>query len=349
MSQRTLRYILSLFLFLYLSCPFLEAQNTRWDRVLDEYEQICDDCIHLRKRIENKESVSSSSVTKLLGRLSELRSTLQDASGAMTDAQRTRFEDIRDRYARVMGERIQTSRQSTGAQQPVLQEANTDQKAQKSRKQLKTEQEEIIRSQADTLFLMVQEDLTRPMEAILEAQRQTPPSRLDNVTPLAQATGVKEKTVYRLIGIFRRDCQKKFEYGLMLNIMRGRWGGFIMASSNLSLPKSADIVVKPNGAIPEGGYFAVSYRQKYSAFNLSVGAVRKLTDFLDVYAGIGYGQKLLQWENTKGQWANVQGYDRSRVTANAGLIATWKPISVLLGASLDKDGADWSLGVGVNF
>lgn len=346
MSYRTFQHILLFVLLLLVSCPFTEAQNTRWDHVLDEYEQICDDCIHLRKRIENKESVSSSSVTKLLGRLSDLRNTLQNASGTMTQEQRTRFEDIRNRYARAMGEKIQPSASKTESLQ-----AKTQQKEPTSRQKHKQEQEEIIQAKADTLFLLVQEDLTHPMEIILERGRQETPSHLESVMPLSQDTGLpaQTKTSYRIMGLARRQHQRRFEYGLMLNIMKGRWGGFMMVSSNLSIPKSSQYVVTQGGGIPSGGYFKSGGEMHYSAFHLSVGAVRNLWNFLDVYAGAGYGLKRLQWIDQDGQWANVEGYDHGHVTLDAGLIASWKSFSMMIGASLENGGWDYSLGVGVNF
>lgn len=74
-----------------------------WDKVLDKYEAMCDECIELMLRAEAGEKVSRTAVSGLLSYLSELRKTLRDGSGSMSPAQRKRFERIRKRYASAAG------------------------------------------------------------------------------------------------------------------------------------------------------------------------------------------------------------------------------------------------------
>ena len=88
---------------LSIACIGLHAQDRRWDAALDQYQQICDECIDLRVRSAAGERIQAASVTQLLSKLTSLRGTLQDAKGQMTPAQRLRFESIRMRYEEVFG------------------------------------------------------------------------------------------------------------------------------------------------------------------------------------------------------------------------------------------------------
>lgn len=88
---------------LSIICIGLYAQDRRWDAALDQYQQICDECIDIRARSAAGERIQASSVAQLLAKLSSLRGTLQDAKGQMTPSQRLRFESIRMRYEAVFG------------------------------------------------------------------------------------------------------------------------------------------------------------------------------------------------------------------------------------------------------
>lgn len=87
------------------ACICLRAQDRLWDNALDQYQQICDECISLRSLAAAGETVQLTTMTQLLSRLSGLRKTLKDAEGQMTPAQRLRFESIRMRYEEVFGGR----------------------------------------------------------------------------------------------------------------------------------------------------------------------------------------------------------------------------------------------------
>ena len=91
---------LSFFLMLLAGFP-LSAQNAMdWDAALDNYDDICTQCISIREQIQSGEAVGSGVLGGLLNRLSELRKTLSGAKGAMSFDQQRRFDAIRERYAR---------------------------------------------------------------------------------------------------------------------------------------------------------------------------------------------------------------------------------------------------------
>ena len=98
---------LAAYFFVYFLCTGLWAQEKNWDGALDQYEQICNECISLRSRLMAGESVSSAAVSQLLEQLAALRKTLQQADGGMTREQRQRYESIRRRYDLAFGNRTQ--------------------------------------------------------------------------------------------------------------------------------------------------------------------------------------------------------------------------------------------------
>lgn len=82
---------------------FTMPAQTDWDKVLDRYEALCDQCIDLKLRAESGEKVSGAEFSRLIGNLNNLRKLLREDSGSMSPAQRTRFGRIRDRYSNVFG------------------------------------------------------------------------------------------------------------------------------------------------------------------------------------------------------------------------------------------------------
>lgn len=93
-------------IFLYITQSaggFPMPAQTDWDKVLDRYEALCDQCIDLKLRAESGEKVSGAEFSRLVGNLNNLRKLLREDSGSMSPAQRARFSRIRDRYSNVFG------------------------------------------------------------------------------------------------------------------------------------------------------------------------------------------------------------------------------------------------------
>ncbi|MGN0188582.1 MAG: hypothetical protein ACI395_03620, partial [Candidatus Cryptobacteroides sp.] len=80
-----MRCLLTIFV-LFLLNPFSGNSTALpvekdWDRILDKYESLCDECADLKLRAEAGERVSRSSFNKLVSALRELRQELRDGSG----------------------------------------------------------------------------------------------------------------------------------------------------------------------------------------------------------------------------------------------------------------------------
>ena len=98
-------------IFLYITQSaggFPMPAQTDWDKVLDRYEALCNQCIDLKLRAESGEKVSGAEFSRLIGNLNNLRNLLREDSGSMSPAQRSRFSRIRDRYSNVFGKGSRT-------------------------------------------------------------------------------------------------------------------------------------------------------------------------------------------------------------------------------------------------
>lgn len=99
-------------IFLYITQSaggFPRPAQTDWDKVLDRYEALCDQCIDLKLRAESGEKVSGAEFSRLIGNLNNLRKLLREDSGSMSPAQRSRFSRIRDRYSNVFGKKVRVN------------------------------------------------------------------------------------------------------------------------------------------------------------------------------------------------------------------------------------------------
>lgn len=99
-------------IFLYITQSagsFPMPAQTDWDKVLDRYEALCNQCIDLKLRAESGEKVSGAEFSRLIGNLNNLRKLLREDSGSMSPAQRSRFSRIRDRYSNVFGKKVRVN------------------------------------------------------------------------------------------------------------------------------------------------------------------------------------------------------------------------------------------------
>lgn len=112
--------IVLIFLTFFFFCFNAEGASIRknWDRILDRYEILCNECIDMKNRVEAGEKISSKDISKLLNSLGKIREELKGGSGSMTQEQLERFESIRAAY--------------TSAFAPQQQEVNSEETAESS-------------------------------------------------------------------------------------------------------------------------------------------------------------------------------------------------------------------------
>ena len=74
-----------------------------------------------------------------------------------------------------------------------------------------------------------------------------------------------------------------------------------------------------------------------------------MNDWLDIYAGLGYGRHQVLWQDIDGNWATV-GQGLKGVCAEAGVLTSWKHFTFGAGIStISFRSLTPTLSVGINF
>ena len=137
--------------------------------------------------------------------------------------------------------------------------------------------------------------------------------------------------------------------GLMGSMMKGKWGGYLKASSTFTHQAVSGECLS-DGTTPSGGYVWTSGKTSLSRLNVSAGALWQAFSFAQFYAGAGYGVRRQLWEEASGQWLEVQDLSARGIAADAGVRFLWGRFHVLVGAStigFRNIGAE--VGLGLNF
>lgn len=305
--------------FTYLTAIFLLstgvsafAQTEEWDAALDRYARICDQCIDLRQRSLAGEPVPMASITELLGELSALRNILQQAGGKMTPLQQSRFERIRQRYADAFDRPDQVPER--------------------------------------ILFLPGLEQRPGLPDVCFVPEKQTVlPDILPRKAVGASASrpGVSGGTKDFRIGLLVFGTLPVPAPGLMLRLDFGRAGVY---AKGAFFPVSAAAYSCRSDGTTDRGLLWTSGRERTGMWAFTAGASYVLTGPLRLYAGAGFGQKTVLWEDVAGQWARVADLSPKGVAAEAGLLFDFGHFSLFSGVStISFRSISLDLGVGMRF
>lgn len=316
----------------------LASATDHWDKVLDRYEAICDQCIELRARIASGEAVPDKSVTALLGELGRLRSSLQEGTGNMTSAQRERFHRIRDRYLAASGARAPAGADSSGKttappSQSTVKPAGRPRPhkptapAQTDTFARSTEPERIKIEPVNTVtapFIPMSVNSSRTWQEGLS------PHELKDIPvgPCPTPTRYSIMATYSFNGVSSA--------GLMGTVVRRKNGGYISVQTNFtSCAHAYDIL--SDGSLPDGGRFWSSGRDRLSTMRIMAGAIRSVLSTsrhgeISLYAGGGFGSETVLWQDSTGSWAKVSDASASGAALDAGVIWVLGHLSASLGA-----------------
>ena len=294
-------------------CIALHAQDRRWDAALDQYQQICDECIDIRARSAAGERIQASSVAQLRTKLSSLRGTLQDAKGSMSPAQRLRFESIRMRYEEVFGGSRKVSLPDVDAPAglPSLLEA----------------------PQAQVV----------PYSPLPSA-----PAALANPSSAGLASPTTAAPAAPSFGFILYAGVPELYYGAMATLQGERFGGFVKGA--LSIPYTQGGYGCLSDGTTASGYIWTSGAECISRWSVTAGATFSPWRFMTLYAGGGYGSRSILWQDVSGNWATVTDLSATGFTADGGIIFNIGPVSILAGASsIGFSNVTAEFGLGVRF
>ncbi len=359
--MNSFRHIFIVFLCLLAVSNVAQAQND-WDSVLDRYEAITARCVELRAKVAAGESVPASSVTALFGELGRLRTTLQQASGKMTKAQKERFEAIRALYDGKMAGRAShdealrlrsgpgDSREPAGEQSPAGERSRTtagersrttvdEQNPVGERSRTKAGEQSPVGERSRTAGRIMIEPLPRlegwpamTEKEILRSAQNDSLSRNDTPVILNGAAGAVKNLRLIFNAIPTLSLGDTRQGGLFISMSRGRFGGYLSARTNFVSQLYAYECLSDGMTFgPET--FKGNGGQRIGEYSLSAGAVINAAPWLGVFAGAGFGSSTLCWSDFRGTWAKVRDYSGSGLQIEGGIILHYRRLSLLGGVS----------------
>ena len=103
-----------------------------------------------------------------------------------------------------------------------------------------------------------------------------------------------------------------------------------------------------DGKLQGGGTIWTTGKENVSAVNVTAGAIRRLNSWLNVYAGAGYGSKVLAWEDVNGGWAEIEDYSFKGLALDAGAVFTFGNFAFSAGInSVMFDYCQFTFGFGI--
>ena len=296
----------ALILLLFVCCLTSASPKARnWDKVLDRYEILCQQCLELKRQADSGKEIPKHRFSKLIRELNSLKSELKEASGQMSEEQEERFALIRDRFLEAQSPRQRDTR-------PVAKPPTVNAQA-------------LALPQIIVLYRPLTRQLppppVKPEDYVVEhPAKQIPcPEQLEwahidalevsrpQKKPASRSVLLGRK--FYLSGIACVSIYPKPSYSILLALdpLDAPLGAYIHAGSNFA-PRSYDYDCLSDGTTSYGTIWT-SGRTSYFTTQASIGPCYRINSRLRAYAGLGYGSALTLWEDSSGKWARVA--DRS--------------------------------------
>ncbi len=304
--------------------------QTDWDAVLDRYEHISEQCLELRAKVVSGAAVADRSLAGLLQELSQLKSTLQGASGKMSPAQRKRFARIRDEYARTVGGYApqQKSKPETG--KPKTETIQPDPVTRVPRQNTFIPNRRLALNEVQHLALRCSAPSLSP-KAISLPERRQPEPEIHRVPLQYQAYTRQPQGLHGFV-LASVSVPKAYTYGGMAGLAGRRLGMVVSGRSNFQ-SVSASYRCTSDGAIEGGGRFWGDGSTACTAWMVNAGPVFRFGEHLSVFATGGIGAEKHYWHDITGSWAEVSDLSFRGLTLEAGAIASWRHIALSAGIS----------------
>lgn len=137
-------------------------------------------------------------------------------------------------------------------------------------------------------------------------------------------------------------------FGSMAGAQYGRWGGYAKFTGRFNAV-TPSYSCSDEGILDNGSSIWPNGESTEKALQITAGALYGMNDWLDIYAGLGYGRHQLLWQDIDGNWATV-GQGLKGVCAEAGVLTSWKNFTFGAGVStISFRSLTPTLSLGINF
>ncbi len=315
-------------LFLSVFCPaeiYAALSATDWNKILDRYESLCQQCIDMKTRAEAGEKVSGIAFSQLLENLDELRRMVKNDSGSMSEQQKMRFRQIRDKYSNASKKQQTEYKPKSFSQKeherPQKEIAETKPiMATVPSKEPEIEKNFIPIQDIDGIFKV---SATSSNKSGLHAKAPFSP---------IYTTHKYERNIHISIAIMT-SVTPELTFGGMISISSRKtsWGGYTKFLSNYCHVNSSYNCTS-DGTCSNGNIW-LSGNTKRSSEMFSFGVRRTIWKNLGAYAGTGYGHSQIYWEDVSGVWAKVTDACISGFLLETGLSYSLHPVEFFAGVS----------------
>lgn len=374
-------------IFLYITQSaggFPMPVQTDWDKVLDRYEALCNQCIDLKLRAESGEKASGAEFSRLVGNLNNLRKLLQEDSGSMSPAQRSRFSRIRDRYSNVFGKGSRTKVRVNADEASVSGSGEVSHAENRTEKQAGAgyglagshgENTKYTGERSDSSHSAVNQGVnggtgergetgshgvsagsTLYIPETLSTSGLTAEAFSFGVTDIIQKDkGIdpNPKREPRRVAVGAAGmvaAAPEFLYGGMVSVVfrKNDWGAYAKYLSDYQ-NNSSSYNCTSDGKF-SGGKMWLSGNTRTSSYMFSAGARKVIWKGLGAFAGVGYGAHSVYWEDVSGNWAKVTDSSVDGAIIEAGVSYTLKPVEFFVGVSTISFGYNsLECGIGLRF
>ena len=376
-------------IFLYITqsaSGFPMPAQTDWDKVLDRYEALCDQCIDLKLRAESGEKVSGAEFSRLIGNLNNLRKLLREDSGSMSPAQRSRFSRIRDRYSNVFGKGSRTKVRVNADEASVSGSGEVSHAENRTGKQAGAQASGRLDAGHDAGGQGVnggtgdrgvagsqQHGVTGDLHGVTGSHGISAGSTLYIPETLSTSGLTSEAFSFGTMNIIQRDkgidpnpkreprriavgaagmvaAAPEFLYGGMVSVVfrKNDWGAYAKYLSDYQ-SNSSSYNCTSDGKF-SGGKMWLSGNTRTSSYMFSAGARKVIWKGLGAFAGVGYGAHSVYWEDVSGNWAKVTDSSVNGAIIEAGVSYTLKPVEFFVGVSTISFGYNsLECGIGLRF
>lgn len=367
-------------IFLYITQSaggFPMPAQTDWDKVLDRYEALCDQCIDLKLKAESGEKVSGAEFTRLIGNLNNLRKLLREDSGSMSPAQRARFSRIRDRYSNVFGNGSRTKVRVNADEASGLGAGDVSHAENRTGKQAQAgyglagshgENSKYAGERSDSGHDAVNQGVNGGT-----GERGAAGSTLYIPETLSTSGLTAEAFSFGTMNIIQRNkgidpnpkreprrvavgaagmvaASPEFLYGGMVSVVfrKNDWGAYAKYLSDYQ-SNSSSYSCTSDGKF-SGGKMWLSGNTRTSSYMFSAGARKVIWKGLGAFAGVGYGSHSVYWEDVSGNWAKVTDSSVDGAIIEAGVSYTYNLLELFVGVSTISFGYNsLECGIGLRF